>query len=54
MDARRSVEIENRFGFQFVGLKPLLNDVEVGVIQKDRIQIRSGLEQGQTVVCRAR
>jgi RND family efflux transporter MFP subunit len=28
--------------------------VEVGVIQKDRIQIRSGLEQGQTVVCRAR
>jgi RND family efflux transporter MFP subunit len=26
--------------------------VEVGVIQKDRIQIRSGLEQGQTVVCR--
>jgi RND family efflux transporter MFP subunit len=28
--------------------------VEVGVIQKDRIQIRSGLEKGQTVVCRAR
>jgi RND family efflux transporter MFP subunit len=27
--------------------------VEVGVIQKDRIQIRSGLENGQTVVCRA-
>jgi len=27
--------------------------VEVGVVQKDRIQIRSGLEQGQTVVCRA-
>ncbi|MCX6539297.1 MAG: efflux RND transporter periplasmic adaptor subunit [Acidobacteria bacterium] len=27
--------------------------VEVGVIQRDRIQIRSGLEQGQTVVCRA-
>jgi len=26
--------------------------VEVGVIQKDRIQIRSGLEAGQTVVCR--
>jgi multidrug efflux pump subunit AcrA (membrane-fusion protein) len=26
--------------------------VEVGVIQKDRIQIRSGLEPGQTVVCR--
>ena len=28
--------------------------VEVGVIQKDRIQIRSGLEKGQTVVCRTR
>ncbi|MCX6544394.1 MAG: efflux RND transporter periplasmic adaptor subunit [Acidobacteria bacterium] len=28
--------------------------VQVGVIQSDRIQIRSGLEQGQTVVCRAR
>ncbi len=27
--------------------------VEVGVIQKDRIQIRSGLDKGQTVVCRA-
>jgi RND family efflux transporter MFP subunit len=27
--------------------------VEVGVVQGDRIQIRSGLEQGQTVVCRA-
>ncbi len=27
--------------------------VEVGVIQKDRIQIRAGLEEGQTVVCRA-
>jgi hypothetical protein len=26
--------------------------VEVGVIQKDRIQIRTGLEEGQTVVCR--
>lgn len=26
--------------------------VDVGVIQKDRIQIRSGLETGQTVVCR--
>ena len=26
--------------------------VEVGVIQKDRIQIRTGLEKGQTVVCR--
>jgi HlyD family secretion protein len=28
-------------------------NVEIGVIQLDRIQIRSGLEQGQTVVCRA-
>ena len=28
--------------------------VEVGVVQKDRIQIRSGLEKGQTVVCRPR
>ena len=28
--------------------------VEVGVIQKDRIQVRSGLEKGQTVVCRSR
>jgi RND family efflux transporter MFP subunit len=28
--------------------------VEVGVVQKDRIQIRSGLDKGQTVVCRAR
>jgi membrane fusion protein (multidrug efflux system) len=26
--------------------------VEIGVIQKDRIQIRTGLENGQTVVCR--
>jgi multidrug efflux pump subunit AcrA (membrane-fusion protein) len=26
--------------------------VELGVIHKDRIQIRSGLEKGQTVVCR--
>ena len=28
--------------------------VEVGVVQKDKLQIRSGLEQGQTVVCRGR
>lgn len=28
-------------------------NVEIGVIQLDRIQIRSGLEKGQTVVCRA-
>jgi len=27
--------------------------VEVGAIQKDRIQIRSGLEKGQVVMCRA-
>lgn len=31
-----------------------MRSVEVGVIQKDRIQIRSGLENGQTVVCRVR
>jgi hypothetical protein len=31
-----------------------MRSVEVGVIQKDRIQIRSGLEKGQAVVCRAR
>ena len=28
--------------------------VEVGVVQKDKIQIRSGLEKGQSVVCRMR
>jgi len=28
--------------------------VEVGVVQKDRIQIRSGLDRGETVVCRFR
>jgi hypothetical protein len=28
--------------------------VEVGVIQKDKIQIRTGLEKGQSVVCRSR
>jgi RND family efflux transporter MFP subunit len=28
-------------------------DVEAGVIQNDRIQVRSGLDKGQTVVCRA-
>ena len=28
--------------------------VEVGVIQRDRLQIRTGLDQGQIVVCRAR
>jgi RND family efflux transporter MFP subunit len=28
------------------------HDVEVGVIQRDRVQIRSGLEKHQTVVCR--
>lgn len=30
-----------------------MRTVEVGVIQKDRIQIRAGLDEGQTVVCRA-
>lgn len=29
-----------------------MRTVEVGVIQRDRIQIRAGLEEGQTVVCR--
>jgi HlyD family secretion protein len=29
------------------------HDVEVGVIQRDRVQIRSGLEKNQDVVCRA-
>jgi HlyD family secretion protein len=29
------------------------HDVQVGVIQRDRVQIRSGLEKSQTVVCRA-
>ena len=28
--------------------------VDVGVVQKDRIQIRSGLDRGETVVCRFR
>jgi HlyD family secretion protein len=28
--------------------------VEVGVIQKDKIQIRTGIEKGQSVVCRSR
>jgi hypothetical protein len=28
--------------------------VEVGAVQTDRIQIRSGLEKGQAVVCRPR
>ena len=28
--------------------------VEVGVVTKDKIQIRSGLEKGQSVVCRMR
>jgi hypothetical protein len=26
--------------------------VEVGVVQKDKIQIRTGLDKGQSVVCR--
>ena len=30
-----------------------MRTVEVGVVQKDRIQIRAGLDEGQTVVCRA-
>jgi hypothetical protein len=31
-----------------------MRTVEVGVIHEDRIQVRAGLEQGQTVVCRTR
>ena len=27
--------------------------VELGVVQGDRVQVRSGLEKGQTVFCRA-
>ena len=26
--------------------------VEVGVVQKDKIQIKTGLDKGQSVVCR--
>lgn len=28
--------------------------IDVGIVQNDRIQVRSGLEKGQTVVCRGR
>lgn len=35
-----------------VGFDTRMRSVEVGVIQKDKIQIRSGLDKGQTVVCR--
>jgi len=28
--------------------------VDVGVLQKDKIQIRSGLDKGETVMCRMR
>ena len=28
--------------------------VEVGVLQKDKIQIRTGLDKGETVLCRMR
>jgi multidrug efflux pump subunit AcrA (membrane-fusion protein) len=36
------------------GFDTRMRMVEVGVIQKDRIQIRTGLNKGQTVVCRNR
>ena len=43
-------------GRSYVTLRPGGNNrrhyVEVGAIQKDRIQIRSGLEKGQVVMCR--
>ncbi len=35
-----------------VGFDTRMRSVEVGVIQKDKIQIRSGLDKGQAVVCR--
>ena len=35
-----------------VGFDTRSRTVEVGVVQKDKIQIRSGLDKGQTVVCR--
>ncbi len=44
-------------GRSYVTVRTLTGDrmrtVEVGVVQKDRIQIRAGLDEGQTVVCRA-
>jgi RND family efflux transporter MFP subunit len=44
-------------GRSFVTVRTQTGDrnrmVEIGVIQKDRIQIRTGLEKGQAVVCRA-
>ena len=43
---RSYVTVRNQMGDR-------MRPVEVGVVQKDRIQIRSGLEKGQTVVCRA-
>jgi hypothetical protein len=43
---RSSVRVRNQLGDR-------ARPVEVGVVQGDRIQIRSGLEKGQTVVCQA-
>jgi multidrug efflux pump subunit AcrA (membrane-fusion protein) len=31
----------------------IFRQVELGVIQDDRVQIRSGLEAGQTVICQS-
>jgi RND family efflux transporter MFP subunit len=43
-------------GRSYVTVRSQMGDrqrtVEIGVIQKDRIQIRNGLDAGQTVVCR--
>jgi RND family efflux transporter MFP subunit len=60
--SRQSVSVPERCvrgdpsGRSYVTVRSKTGDrrftVEVGVIQGDRIQIRSGLEQGQTVVCR--
>lgn len=36
------------------GFDTRMRVVEVGVVQKDRIQVRSGLQKGQTVICRNR
>jgi multidrug efflux pump subunit AcrA (membrane-fusion protein) len=36
------------------GLDSRWRMVEVGVVQKDKIQIKTGLNKGQTVICRSR
>jgi hypothetical protein len=34
------------------GLDSRWRSVEVGILQKDKIQIRSGLNKGDSVICR--